>query len=234
MVIPRPSHSFNILLANQKEKVRVVPLPSVMIEIMLSEHTMPPPKLYTKEQIFAKAFEMVVKEGIGSLTARALSRKLKSSVVPIYTHFPSMNRLRLDVVEKGIDLLKGCMEKDYTDDPASNMGIGIVLFARGYPNLFRALYLDGAYTAARAEFDLHVRQMLYGTRYFRHMAEADFDALFLKLIAFIQGYCTLVCTGEVDDISIDAIDRYVSESCDPIIYQAIFKTDFTRLLTQSA
>lgn len=195
---------------------------------------MPPPKLFTKEQIFAKAFEMVLKEGIDSLTARALSRKLKSSIVPIYTHFTSMNRLRLDVIEKGIDILKGYMEKAYTHDAGSNMGIGIVLFARDYANLFRALYLDGAYTAARADFDLHVRRRLYDTPYFRHMAAADFDAVFLKLIAFIQGYCSLVCTGEVEDISVEAIDRYVTESCDPLIYQAIFKTDFTRLLTQSA
>ncbi len=169
-----------------------------------------------------------------SLTARALSRKLKSSIVPIYTHFTSMSRLRLDIIEKGIDILKGYMEKAHTDDAASNMGIGIVLFARDYPNLFSALYLDRAYTAARAEFDLYVREALHETPYFRHMAEADFDAVFLKLIAFIQGYCTLVCTGEVNDISVEAIDRYVRESCDPIIYQAIFKTDFTRLLTQSA
>lgn len=175
---------------------------------------------------------MALKDGIRSLTARGLARKLKSSIVPIYTHFKSMDRLKQEIILEGIKILKEYMEKTYTDEEASNMGIGIVLYARDYPNLFKAIYIDGDYTGIRGEFDLYVRQKLYGTPFFRNMAEADFDSVFLKLILFIQGYCTLVCTGEIEDTSVEAIGRHVNESCDPIIYQAIFKTDFTHLLRQ--
>jgi hypothetical protein len=193
---------------------------------------MAPPKTYSKEQIFRKAFEMALKDGIGSLTARGLARKLKSSIVPIYTHFKSMDLLRQEIILKGIEILKEYIDKEYMNDEASNMGIGIVLFARDYPNFFRALYLERDYTGVRGEFDLYIRQKLSGTAFFRNMAGADFDAVFIRLIMFMQGYCTLVCTGEMEDTSVEAIDRHVNESCDPIIYQAIFKTDFTRILGQ--
>ena len=58
---------------------------------------MPPKKRITRELILKKAFDMVHEEGIDSLNARALAKKLNCSTMPIFQSFQDMRDLKMEV-----------------------------------------------------------------------------------------------------------------------------------------
>ena len=59
---------------------------------------MPPKSKFTREQIIETAFQMVREEGLSSLKARDLARKLGTSTAPIFTAFNSVEEIRDEVV----------------------------------------------------------------------------------------------------------------------------------------
>lgn len=95
------------------------------------------------EQILDKAYEMVLADGLKSITARKLATALDCSTQPIYLEFGSMDHLKNAVLEEAkARLIWYVSEEQRTDNPLVNLGMGYVRFATIEPELYRALFID--------------------------------------------------------------------------------------------
>lgn len=103
---------------------------------------MPPKAKFTKEQIINAAVELVKREGLDALTARALGEELGSSARPIFTVFDSM-----DAVRSGVILYAKALYAEYVaeglKEPAAFKGVGkaYIRFACEQPKLFTTLFM---------------------------------------------------------------------------------------------
>lgn len=103
---------------------------------------MPRQALFTKEEIVAKALQIVRENGVEALSARSLGAALGSSSRPIFTVFRNMEE-----VEAEVRAAARKMFADYVDDvtdyvPAfKEFGLRMIRFARQEQQLFRYLFL---------------------------------------------------------------------------------------------
>jgi len=102
----------------------------------------PPPISITPERVLAAAIELVRKQGLPALTGRAVAEEIGCSVAPIYRIHASMEALTAAALAAAFAHLCGYMERPHVPSPLRSAGIGIVLFARDEPNLYRALFLE--------------------------------------------------------------------------------------------
>lgn len=93
----------------------------------------------SRADIIDAAFEIVRKGGWEQLSARFIAKKLKSSTMPIYSHFKTMEMIEDEVVKKAVALQAEYSSMQITDISSLNNGIGYVLFAWEEPHLFTAI-----------------------------------------------------------------------------------------------
>ena len=93
----------------------------------------------SRADIIDAAFEIVREGGWEQMSARFIAKKLKSSTMPIYSQFKTMEMLEDEVVKKAVALQAEYSLMPLTDISALNNGIGYVLFAWEEPHLFMAI-----------------------------------------------------------------------------------------------
>ena len=101
---------------------------------------MPRKPATTKEAIVNAAFELVRKEGLDALTARALAAALGCSTQPIMYQFPNLQDLRELVYQRADEL-----HTQYILAGEDLLGIGMryIQFAAEEPSLFKLLFQSG-------------------------------------------------------------------------------------------
>lgn len=104
---------------------------------------MPPKPKYTKEEIVQAAFEMARENGLESVVARELGKRLGISSTPIFTYFHSMNELYLEIRKRAMKEFETytCHIRDYSP-PFKQYGLQMIHFAKIEPHLFRILYMQ--------------------------------------------------------------------------------------------
>ena len=100
------------------------------------------PSVYNRSQIIEVAFELIREHGWGSVSTRAIAKKLGSSTMPIYSHVKSVEELEKELRLKANELLKDFQQQPYTEHALLNLAFGYVVFARDEKNLFRFLYQE--------------------------------------------------------------------------------------------
>lgn len=104
---------------------------------------MPPKAKFTREQITEAATALVREEGMESLTARALAKKLGSSACPVFTVFESMEEVQQAVIEAAKALYRKYIRKGLSEASAfRGVGTQYILFAINEPRLFRILFMS--------------------------------------------------------------------------------------------
>lgn len=148
----------------------------------------------SREDIIDAAFEVVRKGGWSQFSARSIAKRLKSSTMPIYSQFKTMEMLEDEVVKKAVTLQAEYSVRPLTNVSALNNGIGYVLFAWEEPHLFTAMN-DEKHVKMQIQysaklFDAHVDELTRNPR----MAGLSRDQLnefqFLAWI-FVQGIATM-------------------------------------------
>jgi AcrR family transcriptional regulator len=124
---------------------------------------MPGKAKISREDMIKGAFNIVRRGGWSQLTARNLAKELKSSTMPIYTQFKTMEDLEEGVVQKAMELLTQYESRPNTTVSALNHGIGYVLFAWEEPNLFAAIndqkHVRLQFKYGDPTFDLQVKEL---------------------------------------------------------------------------
>ena len=107
---------------------------------------MPTTVRITKEEIIAAAYEITKEQGIEAATARAVAKRLKCSIQPVYYVFETMTNMREAVLEKA--------KLEYTQSLFSNLpdtlkinavAFNYIRFAREYPYLFKLMFANDKY-----------------------------------------------------------------------------------------
>lgn len=104
---------------------------------------MPPKAKFTREEILEAALDIVRKEGMPALTARALGNRLGSSARPIFTVFESMEEVQQTVIAAARALYDGYIAEGLTQKPAfRGVGAQYIRFAIQEPQLFQLLFMS--------------------------------------------------------------------------------------------
>ena len=96
---------------------------------------MPPKPKFTKSEIIDAAFEMTRENGIDSVVARAVRKKLRTSSSPIFTFFQNMEELKEEVQKLAQQRYRDYMQDifDYTPS-VKGFGMRYVGFSKEEPN----------------------------------------------------------------------------------------------------
>lgn len=104
---------------------------------------MPPKIKYSKEQIVSAALSIVREQGMPELTARAIAKKLNSSVAPVFSVFENMDELREEIVRQAKKVYDGYIEEGLKQEmPFKGAGLKYIEFAKRESNLFRVLFMS--------------------------------------------------------------------------------------------
>lgn len=103
---------------------------------------MPPKAKFTREEIIDAALKLVSEDGMSSLTARELGRRLGSSARPIFTVFQSMEEVHEEVYRVAAERFEkyGNVNTD-SHWAFKELGKKSILFALEEPNLFQLLFM---------------------------------------------------------------------------------------------
>lgn len=104
---------------------------------------MPPKPKYTREEIIDAAFELVRENGIGSLAARELGKRMGTSSSPIFTAFKNMEELQTEVRTKALREFESYLSDALNYTPVfKHVGEKMIEFAAKEPKLFQFIYMQ--------------------------------------------------------------------------------------------
>lgn len=157
---------------------------------------------YRKEVIVDAAFALAREQGWEAVSARALAARIGSSTMPIYSTVRSMGHIEAEVRARAEELLGSYQLRRFTDNPALNLAIGYVDFARREPWLFRFLYIDRPRKLGARELGRQAEAI--GRRFRRVQGLAELlksvpelksNPVTLKSWIFVHGLASMVASG---------------------------------------
>jgi AcrR family transcriptional regulator len=99
-----------------------------------------------RRALIDRAAAILAEEGQAKLTLRRLTRDVGVSTMAVYTHFGSMEQLRVAISDEGFRRLAAHLASvRKTKDPSADLralGEAYVANARENPNLYRAMFFD--------------------------------------------------------------------------------------------
>ena len=103
---------------------------------------MPRKITYSREKIVELTFDLLRKEGIHSLSARNIGKKLGMSSMIIYSNFQNMDELLDLLLQKSKKLLVEYQMKKYSPYKIFNTGFGYIQFALSEKILFKWMFQE--------------------------------------------------------------------------------------------
>lgn len=172
---------------------------------------MPPKAKFTREQIVRAALEIIERDGMDALTARALGHSLKSSARPIFTVFEGMDEVRDAAVVAAKAVYAEYVARGLADTPAfKGVGTEYIRFATEKPKLFRLLFMSERESAVNIKnvlgaIDDSAPTILQSVIDGYALDRAAAERLYLHLWLYTHGIAVLIATGvcefSADDIS---------------------------------
>jgi AcrR family transcriptional regulator len=185
---------------------------------------MPPKTKYTKNRIITSALKVVEENGLNSLTARSVARKLRSSTAPVYSQFATMDALALEVMKETQKLLLEYTSRPYTDRVFLNMGTGVAMFASEHPLLYKALMLESnSYGNVVSEFVDILQAELIKDRRFVNLSDGERSVLLRKMWTFTHGLASLISVGLIRDCNQDYIVKTLMDVGSDVIGATLAK-----------
>jgi len=159
---------------------------------------MAPKVKITRQDVLDAGLALVRKAGEGALNARDLAAALDCSTQPIFTHFASMDQLRLALVTEAERLCHSYVEQEIAAEkypPYKASGMAYIRFARQERNLFQLLYMRDrtGEQESPGQFLWGVGVDLAGQVMDREPAQlARFH---MEMWAVVHGFATMAATG---------------------------------------
>ena len=174
---------------------------------------MPPKCKFTKEEIIAAALDMVRREGIDSVTARALGARLGASSKPIFSVFDGMEALRDAILGAARDVYNGYVRVGLSQPlPFKGVGIAYIRFAKEEPRLFQLLFMTEQSKKTDALgvlplIDDNYGDILASVRDTYGINDDHAKALYRHLWIYTHGIATLLANGVCSFNEKEADDR---------------------------
>jgi len=157
---------------------------------------MPPKVQFTKDEIVDTAFQLAKEDGLSKLTVRKIADRLGCSVAPLYVNFSNANDLNQAVLEKMTATVWGYLTKSYTEVGFLNIGIGQILFAKDYPNLFNDIMMSGQNCMTFTEPDEErMIDIMANDESLKDFSRDDHKRLLLKMSLFTHGISSSIANN---------------------------------------
>ena len=104
---------------------------------------MPPMIRFTRESVLEAAYELVRREGVAALNARAVARELGGSTQPIFRLFSGMDELYAEIIRMADENLCSRITTQARESRNEYVSVCMtyLLFARDEPELFKLLFM---------------------------------------------------------------------------------------------
>lgn len=195
---------------------------------------MPPRVKYTKESMLEIARDIIIADGLESLTARNISSKMGSTTAPIFTHFGSMDELireaYLSLAHECEVILLDCL--NYYPSLKS-FGIKWVSYARQYPHLYEMIFLqrglnDDLADLTRKHFDELLDPVRKNTAETFKISDKEAAQILDKMILFISGICVAI-VNNVRNYTDEEVGSLISECGLALVSALHFKKGYANL-----
>ncbi|MDE7432726.1 MAG: TetR/AcrR family transcriptional regulator [Lachnospiraceae bacterium] len=179
---------------------------------------MPPKAKFTKEQITKEALNIIREEGMESLTARALAKKLGSSACPIFTVFENMEEVQSAVKKAARDLYGEYVKKGLEEVIAfKGVGMQYIGFAMQEPKLFQLLFMSEqpqkpTVVNVLPIIDENYPEILLSIKNSYNMQDNDAEKLYHHLWIYTHGIAVL-CATNVCTFTPEQIGKMLTEVC---------------------
>jgi len=155
-------------------------------------------KRFSINDIFEAAFQIVRKNGIEHMTARAIAHELKSSTMPIYTCVSSMREIEVSVVKRAWQVLQDYQSRTWSGNPYIDMGLGYVLFSKEEKYLFKCIH-DESYEEintrySEKNFETSLKK-LENNPLFKHLSNDNAEKILFHGFLFSHGFASLLNSG---------------------------------------
>lgn len=169
---------------------------------------MPRSAFFSKETIAAAGLEIVRKQGIEALTARALSKQLGCSLSPIFTVFEDMDEIKIAVRQSASNLFSDYVKDVVEYQPAfKEYGLRLIRFAKREQNIFQLFLERGNSLLENAP--LMALKCLDEIKESYQMTDDQIKILYRQLWAFTCGIAVLA-TQSPDDYPEELISEMIS------------------------
>lgn len=177
---------------------------------------MPPVKKTGRDEIIDAAFDIVRKEGLDSLNARCIAKRLGTSTQPVFSNFRNMDEVKMEIIKKASLLYFEMLDEEERKGQYPVLkarGMGYVRFAKDERFLFRMLFMDRRLTGVvfptdDASKEIGIISDSLG------LQEDKSRRMHALLWFFIHGIASLIVTDSLelseDDVSQALTDTYLA------------------------
>ena len=161
---------------------------------------MPPKCKFTKEEVVEAALDMTRKNGIGSVTARALGERLGSSSRPVFSLFRSMQEVQQEVIQAAYALYQEYINRDmaageYPVYKAS--GMAYIRFTKEERELFKLLFMRDR-TGEQIPEDETIRPIIQIIMKNTGLSEERAYLFHLEMWVYVHGFATMMATSYLE------------------------------------
>jgi AcrR family transcriptional regulator len=174
--------------------------------------------VFNKEKIIEAAMALLRRKGWQGVTVRTIARELASSTMPIYSSKLSMEDLEWELRARTWALIQEYQRQSYTDNPLTNMAVGLAVFAREEPNLYRFLYVERPVLEKETDVEKQTDKfrMAYGrhkdlVKALRMVPEGIQNPVMLKSWIFVHGLASLLGNNALE-MSEQKVIRLIEEA----------------------
>ncbi|WP_163469674.1 TetR/AcrR family transcriptional regulator [Fusobacterium sp. IOR10] len=180
---------------------------------------------FSKDKILNVAYNILITEGMKSVTARNIAAKLNSSTISIYSNFGSMTVLKNQLSKVAKNKLFDKVAINYTDLSLLNIGIGICLFAKEEKALFRAIFMrENLSKNFLDELVEELKGLVFkgfkeGSSY-NFLEDETIEWMLKKGWWYVHGFACLICSGFYDP-TYEMIEHELKENGNVILKEAL-------------
>lgn len=174
---------------------------------------MPPKFKFTKDEIISAALNLVRKNGMSAITARALAEELGCSVKPIFGLFKNMEEVQKEVFSESKRLYDSYLQNGIkTEDyPAyKSAGMAYIRFAKEEKELFKLLFMRDRSEEKIEENREEVRPLINIIMQKTGISEDEAYMFHLEMWIYVHGIATMVATSYLE-WSNELIDKTLTD-----------------------
>lgn len=162
---------------------------------------MPRKFMFTRDEIIAKALNLVRNGGISALTARALGTELGSSSRPVFGLFKNMEEVQQEVLKAANDLYQSYLKEDMekgTYPPYKASGMAYIRFAKEEKELFKLLFMRDRSHENKEENREEIKPLLELIQQVLGIDEENAYLFHIEMWIYVHGIATMLATSYLE------------------------------------
>lgn len=168
---------------------------------MKGKDEMPRKFMFTRDEIIAKALNLVRNRGISALTARALGTELGSSSRPVFGLFKNMEEVQQEVLKAANNLYQSYLKEDMekgTYPPYKASGMAYIRFAKEEKELFKLLFMRDRSHENKEENREEIKPLLELIQQILGIDEEDAYLFHIEMWIYVHGIATMLATSYLE------------------------------------